>query len=449
MLLAFSISSSEGSKQQVDKFCGPRSLLLICQVLGVKANLEEISRLASINEMGTTMLGLSQAAQRKGLKAMGAKMDIEKLARLKSPSIAHIKDNHFFVVERFEKSKFRIISPPKEPYYLTKERLSQIWDGNVLVISKKPPQDTEEPNMLFEEYLYHFGKADQNQKIEHIYKLKNTGKEKLIISKVRTTCGCMTALLSDKEIPAGGEGEIKVTFDIGQRRGKQTQTIYVHSNDSDEPLVKLILTGRVKAYTVASPNQIYFGSTKRGEGAIKRINIFEGEERIRITKVESTSKHLFTEVFNTIYDKRPGYEVIVALSPDTPINLLNEKIIIYTDSKRRPIIEIPVTGEIKGPISICPDNFFFGFVKKGKSISRKVTLSADNQENWEILRIENCPNPISTKIKSIQKGKKYEVIATLSSNVPAGTIKGSIKLHTNSPDQPVIKVPVYGLIRDY
>jgi hypothetical protein len=259
----------------------------------------------------------------------------------------------------------------------------------------------------------------------------------------------MAALLSGKEIPPGGEGEIKASFNIGQRRGKQTQTVYVHSNDLDEPLVKLILTGRVKAYIVISPDQIYFGSVKKGEGAIKRINIFEGEERIRISKIESTSKHLFTEVFSTLYDKRPGYEVIVALSPNAPLSLLNEKIIIYTDSKRRPAIEIPVTGEIKGPISIYPNSFLFGFVKKGKSIFRKVTLLGDNQENWKILKIENYLNLISTKIKSIEEGKKYEIMATLSQDVLPGTIKGNIKIHTNNPDQPVIEVPVYGLIRDY
>jgi ABC-type bacteriocin/lantibiotic exporter with double-glycine peptidase domain len=177
MLLAFSISSSEGSEREVDRFCGPRSLLAICELLGIEANLKELSKFSSMDETGTTMLGLSQAAKRKGLKVIGAKMGIEELARLKTPSIVHVKDNHFFVVERFEKGKFRIISPPKEPYCLTKEELSQIWDGNVLIISREPPSDTEEPNILFEEYLYHFSKADQNQKIEHIYKFKNTGKK--------------------------------------------------------------------------------------------------------------------------------------------------------------------------------------------------------------------------------------------------------------------------------
>ncbi len=184
ILFANQILSAEESSK-TNKECGPRSLLVICQILGVEADLEELCHLSSMSEQGTTMLGLYQAAECKGLKAEGMKMGVEELARLGTLSIVHTKSNHFFIVERFRKGKFRIIDHPKTPYYLTKEKLYEVWDGNVLVISRKPPSKTKEPNILFEEYLYDFGKVDQDQKVTHTYKFKNTGRGKLIISQIK------------------------------------------------------------------------------------------------------------------------------------------------------------------------------------------------------------------------------------------------------------------------
>lgn len=130
---------SQVSRQE-DKLCGPRSLKIVCQLLGIEANIEELARLSGMSEeTGTTMLGLYLAAQCKGFKAIGMRTNIEELSKLKTPSIVHINGNHFFVVECFEEDKFRILNLPKEPYYLTKKELSQTWDGIVLIISRKPP----------------------------------------------------------------------------------------------------------------------------------------------------------------------------------------------------------------------------------------------------------------------------------------------------------------------
>ena len=44
------------------------------------------------------------------------------------------------------------------------------------------------------------------------------------------------------------------------------------------------------------------------------------------------------------------------------------------------------------------------------------------------------------------KAKEYTLTATLNGDAPAGNIKAEIVIHTNNPDQPQIKVPVYAYV---
>lgn len=324
--------------------------------------------------------------------------------------------------------------------------------GKVLVMSVSADDalidPAGEPNIIFEEYLYDFGQADRGETITHIYKFKNSGKKKLIISKVRSSCGCMAALLSDKEIPPGGTGQVEVKFDTGRRRGKQMHTVYVHSNDPDEPLVKLNLSGTVKTYVTISPTRIYLGSIRKGKGTIKRINIFEGEEGLKIIKTEPSSKYLFAEVFQMASGKGGDYEVIVALSPETPIGPIKEQITIYTNNLKRPRIEILIRGEVKGDIEIFPKSLLFGSVKKKDTPSRQVIILTRSSGDLKIEKVENSIQSISVQLSPLEKGKKYVLTAQLKPDMPEGSIKGVVKLYTNSADQPVIEVPVYGLVQE-
>lgn len=62
-----------------DYNCGPAALATILKNMGINATQEELAVLAGTNETGTTMYGLIQAAQAKGLIAKGLKLPVDKL----------------------------------------------------------------------------------------------------------------------------------------------------------------------------------------------------------------------------------------------------------------------------------------------------------------------------------------------------------------------------------
>ncbi len=95
-------------------FCGPRSLLRICEILKVKANFSELAKLSGFDpNRGTTMLGLRDAAKHKGLTPKGIKANLEALKKKKvpMPAIAYVNRNHFLVFEEVLGDGVRISDP--------------------------------------------------------------------------------------------------------------------------------------------------------------------------------------------------------------------------------------------------------------------------------------------------------------------------------------------------
>lgn len=82
----------------------------------------------------------------------------------------------------------------------------------------------------FEEETYDFGTIKQGEVVKHEYKFINTGKAPLLISYVRSTCGCTVADWPEEMLNPGESGVIKVKFDSENRIGEQSKPITIISN---------------------------------------------------------------------------------------------------------------------------------------------------------------------------------------------------------------------------
>ncbi len=83
---------------------------------------------------------------------------------------------------------------------------------------------------------YDFGAIAADQKVEHTYKLKNTGTENLIIADVRVGCGCTVADYSQEPVPPGAEAEVSIIFDPTGKSGHTQKALHVYSNTENIPL---------------------------------------------------------------------------------------------------------------------------------------------------------------------------------------------------------------------
>jgi len=89
---------------------------------------------------------------------------------------------------------------------------------------------TSPPKFKFKTTEHDFGKIVDGVKVSFTFKFKNTGGSDLIISQVKTSCGCTVSKYSEGPIPPGKEGRVQLTFDSSHRRGFNNKIATVIAN---------------------------------------------------------------------------------------------------------------------------------------------------------------------------------------------------------------------------
>lgn len=91
------------------------------------------------------------------------------------------------------------------------------------------------PKISFSEASFDFGEITQGEKVEHVFEFENVGNEPLILSDVRTTCGCTAPEWPREPIAPGKTGRLKVVFNSTGKMGMQNKVITVMSNAVNNP----------------------------------------------------------------------------------------------------------------------------------------------------------------------------------------------------------------------
>lgn len=82
----------------------------------------------------------------------------------------------------------------------------------------------------YSEFEYNFGKVKEGDTVGHVFKLKNIGKEPLIIYKSKGSCECIGAFSSGKSIMPDSTENINVYFKTKGRKGSQVRTVSIITN---------------------------------------------------------------------------------------------------------------------------------------------------------------------------------------------------------------------------
>lgn len=98
------------------------------------------------------------------------------------------------------------------------------------------------PKITFAETSFDFGDIVQGDRVEHVFEFENVGSEPLILSDVRTTCGCTAPEWPREPVAPGEKGSLKVLFNSTGKMGIQNKVITVMSNAVNNPARVKIVT---------------------------------------------------------------------------------------------------------------------------------------------------------------------------------------------------------------
>ena len=101
-----------------------------------------------------------------------------------------------------------------------------------LVNNPKSAEQTtgKEPIITFDKTEHEFGKLLQGEVVTYSFHFTNTGNAPLLITEVKTSCGCTAGDFPREPIKPGQDGLIKATYDSKGHHGFQSRTLSVISN---------------------------------------------------------------------------------------------------------------------------------------------------------------------------------------------------------------------------
>ena len=113
----------------------------------------------------------------------------------------------------------------------------------LLAVVGYAPQALAQAEITFKTEVIDYGEIEKGSDGVRVFEFTNTGDAPLIISDVKSSCGCTVPKKPDGPIGPGETSEIQVKYDTN-RVGPIRKTITVYSNAS-EPIYALKIKGKI------------------------------------------------------------------------------------------------------------------------------------------------------------------------------------------------------------
>lgn len=132
----------------------------------------------------------------------------------------------------------------------------KIDENNVTAAAERDANSSKFPVLEFDEMEHDFGEIEAKTPVETVFSYKNTGDAPLVITDIKTSCGCTVPEDWSKEPLAPGEaGKFTVKFN-GSGANKVSKTITVTANtEKGSEVVKITAFVKPDLNAPAAANQ--------------------------------------------------------------------------------------------------------------------------------------------------------------------------------------------------
>jgi hypothetical protein len=122
--------------------------------------------------------------------------------------------------------------------------------GSIVQIQSTSPSQPKsrlgEPRIHFDARTYDFGLVNEGSPLMYVFQIGNIGTAPLLLSDVRTSCGCTAATMGASTVLPGDTAPFEVTVDTHGERGPSQRDIMLSSNDPREPTSTLTVSYEVQ-----------------------------------------------------------------------------------------------------------------------------------------------------------------------------------------------------------
>jgi len=335
-----------------------------------------------------------------------------------------------------------------------------------------------EATITFDNMNHNFGNIkEEGGVVEHTFEFKNTGTEPLLLTNVRTSCGCTVPEWSKEPIAPGKSGSIKVSFNPLRRPGAFRKSITVQSNAKQKTVV-LYIVGLVepKPKTIADEYPIELGPIR-----LSTNHLSVG--RIKNTEKKSTSIKVINSSDRSVTLSIPDYPEYITFHVQPETLLPNQKGTISMDFDARMVNDwgfinsrfylhlngekytgnlLAASGSIEedfsgltpeqkenaARMSIGEETFNFGNIEQGEVIEHDFHFKNEGKETLLIRKMRTtcgctASSPSSTEIAP---GDEGIIHVTFNSRAKRGKQLQTVTVITNDPVKPTQYLRMAGTV---
>lgn len=334
-----------------------------------------------------------------------------------------------------------------------------------------------QPKIVFDSKEHDFGTFEEETgPVTHIFKFVNQGNEPLMVTNVRTTCGCTASQYTREPIAPNDSGEIKVTYNPKGRPGRFSKPIYVTTNasvDRENLRIKGVVIGS-KSRQHANPYHIgdlslrslhipLFDTPKghlrsgqlvvRNEGKTELIPIFKHVPSHILVEMIPSILHPDEEgIIKIHYDpdavddwgfRRDEFSVGFEHEKGSEFNTITVSANLLDDFSTW----TPEQRQQAGHLTLSTDVVDFGIIKGNKNLKQTVTITNSGKSKLTLHKVTNENRPLKTKLKrhTVNPGKSAELIIEVDPSLArTNLLNGRIMIISDDPNQPSVPIRVLG-----
>lgn len=229
---------------------------------------------------------------------------------------------------------------------------------------------------MFDKLDHDFGVVARGSDTVYRFEVKNIYKEDVVLSSVRSSCGCTTPSIENGTIKTYDKAYVVAKFNTRTFTGTHSATLTVQISKPYPAQVQLRVHGNIRGDVVFEPGAIDFGTIDQGESSEKTVNVgYAGRSGWKIDDVRSGSDHLRAELIERErYGGRVSYDLLVRLLDSAPPGYLKEQLVLVTNDRSNTRVPLEISGQIKPELTVSPSDLVLGNVPAGTSVTKRVIV---------------------------------------------------------------------------
>lgn len=324
-------------------------------------------------------------------------------------------------------------------------------------VAKQPEQAQQvvpdRPVIDFSSREHDFREVFKGDTAEHIFTVFNRGGQDLVLERIKTSCGCTAAILSDQIIKPGETGEIKVNYDTSKGMGAIEKKVTVISNDpeNEQAILKVKLFLQVEVEAV--PNTAYFGAIFADkEDNNRRVRVTSPTlEDLNIREVAIDSEHVAYDVSNAT-DGSNGKVISFRIKNSAPLGEFSALATVTTNSEKQPTITVPIEATVYGDVEVRPLRLYLAPHFPTQVRENTITIRDRAQTgDFKVESVIDRSGYLNLRVEPVREGYEYSIIATTKTDnevAPSqGQYAGVLEVITNREGEEKIPVNYSGFVK--